>query len=172
MAEDASISALLAEHGTWLMAFLRGLAGTAADADDAFQETWMRFIRLGGAIPVRGVRAYLVKTARSVVVDRLRRLRPAESLDAVGEDGASLVDELEDPSPGPGERYESRATAAEVREAIAALPLNWRQVVMMRVEGELEFREIAEELGVPLGTALAWMNRATVELKRKLGGCR
>lgn len=56
--------------------------------------------------------------------------------------------------------------------AVAALPFGWRQVVFLRIEGEMEFKDIAAELGIPLGTALTWMRRATVKLKRKLGGAR
>lgn len=170
MSGGASIPALVAEHGKWLMAFLRGLAGE--DAEDAFQETWMRLLR--SRVELRGetVKAYLVKTARSVAIDRLRRRHPAESLDVVDERGESAAEEIADPSPSPAERFESKATAREVREAVAELPFNWRQVVLMRIEGEMEFKDIASELGVPLGTVLTWMHRATDELKRKIGGVR
>ena len=43
------------------------------------------------------------------------------------------------------------------------------QVLLMRIEGELSFKEIASELGVPLGTALTWMRTATLKLKEMLG---
>ena len=170
MSSGASIPALVAEHGKWLMAFLRGLAGE--DAEDAFQETWMRLLR--SRVELRGetVKAYLVKTARSVAIDRLRRRHPTESLDVVDERGESAAEEIADPSPSPAKRFESKATAREVREAVAELPFNWRQVVLMRIEGEMEFRDIASELGVPLGTVLTWMHRATDGLKRKIGGVR
>lgn len=69
MSSGASISALVALHGKWLMAFLRGLAGE--DAEDAFQETWMRLLRLRVELREETVKAYLVKTARSVAIDRL-----------------------------------------------------------------------------------------------------
>ena len=172
MLDNASISALVGEHGKWLMAFLRGLVANAADAEDAFQETWLRVIRSKGPCEVSAWRAYLIKAARSTVIDRFRRRHATESLDALptGEDGDSMASHLSDGSSDPAAKYESKATAAEVRQAIAALPLNLRQVVLMRVEGELEFKEIAAELGIPLGTALTWMRKATQELKKKLGG--
>ena len=170
MSAGASIPALVAEHGKWLMAFLRGLAGE--DAEDAFQETWMRLLRSRVNLREKTVKAYLVKTARSVVIDRLRRRHPTVSLDAEDRRGESAAAEVEDPAPTPAMRFESNATAAEVREAIAELPFNWRQVVLMRIEGEMEFRDIASELGVPLGTVLTWLHRATDELKRKIGGVR
>ena len=43
-------------------------------------------------------------------------------------------------------------------------------MLLMRIEGELPFREIADELGVPLGTALTWMRAATLKLRKMLGG--
>ena len=170
MADDAFLSALVAEHGRWLMAFLRGLVGDATDAEDAFQETWLRIFRARGDFRRDGVRTYLAKTARSVVIDRLRRTRPTGSLDAA--DDSVGADALADEAPDPSAVFESKATAEDVRRAIAALPFGWRQVVLLRIEGEMEFKDIAAELGIPLGTALTWMRRATVELKRKLGGAR
>ena len=168
MASGASIPELVAAHGKWLMAFLRGLAGE--EAEDAFQEIWMRLLRSRVSLREDTARAYLVRTARSVVIDRFRRRRPEESLDVIDERGESAADAVIDPAPTPERRFESDATAAEVRAAVASLPLNWRQVVLMRIEGEMEFREIASELGVPLGTVLSWMHRATDELKRRIGG--
>ena len=167
---SASISALVEEHGKWLMAFLRGFCDTLDDAEDAFQEVWVRVMKVG-ANP-RAARAYLVKTARSVVIDRLRRKKPEVSFDAmvVDNDGGVIDTALPSAAPSPDECYESKATAEDVRRAIASLPVNWRQVVLMRIEGEMEFKDIAAELNIPLGTALTWMRRATEELKRKLGG--
>ena len=182
--DNASISALVEEHGKWLMAFLRGLCDPPGDAEDAFQEVWVRVLR--GRVTrsrVTAWRAYLVQTARSVVIDRLRRKKPEVSLDAMVEDGRDAVPsvsaagdgtpalpEMVCSAPTPAEQYELKATAANVRHAIAALPFNWRQVVLMRIEGEMEFKDIAAELNIPLATALTWMRRATEELKQKLGG--
>ena len=175
MSENASIAALVAAHGKWLIAFLRGLAGDGADAEDAFQETWLRLLRAKRELQPVGIKSYLAKTARSVLIDRLRRRRPELSLDATaaggGEEGgetpaATLADGADDPAA----KCQASATAAEVRRAIAALPANWRQVVLMRIEAEMEFKEIAAELGVPTATALTWMHRATAELKKRLGG--
>ena len=171
--DSASISALVKEHGKWLMAFLRGLCDTLDDAEDAFQETWVRVTKARRNVPApQEWRAYLAKTARSVVIDKLRRKKPEVSLDAmVEEDDGGVIDvAIPSSDSSPAERYESKATAEDVRGAIAALPFNWRQVVMMRIEGEMEFKDIAAELDIQLGTALTWMRRATEALKQKLGG--
>lgn len=168
MSSGASIPALVAEHGKWLMAFLRGLAGE--DAEDAFQETWMRVIRFCGSYRGGSVRGYLARVARSVVTDRFRRVGPPTlCLDSVVGDDDSPSADLVDGALPPGESFELRATAEDVRRAVRGLPGRLRDVVLLRIEGELKFQEIADELGVPLGTVLTWMRSATARLKKTLG---
>ena len=166
-----SLSALVARNTTWLRALLRGLTASDAEAEDAFQEVWVRVIK--GCRSFRGgsARAYLARVARTVVIDRFRRSgRPTCGLDAVDENGASLAETLVDGAPWPSKATELRGTAADVRRAVRALPEGPRTVLLLRIEGELSFREIAGELNIPLGTALTWMHAATVRLRKLLGG--
>ena len=158
-----SLAALVQRHSVWMQALLRSLLPVAADADDAFQETWMKVIRSASSYRGGKVRAYLAMAARSVAIDRLRRGGRTVSLDAAVEASATA------PGPTPGERFESEATSEDVRRAVRALPEGPRQVLLMRIEGELTFKEIADELGVPLGTALTWMRTATQKLREMLG---
>ena len=164
-----SLSALVRRHAVWMQAFLRGLLPTAEDAEDAFQETWVRVVKSADKYRGGKVKPYLAVVARSVAIDRLRQMGRLVSLDAEDGEGASAAERLPDESPSPDERFESKATAEDVREAVRALPDGPRQVLLMRIEGELSFKEIASELGVPLGTALTWMRTATLKLKEMLG---
>ena len=165
-----SLSALVTRHTKWLGAYLRGLLSSDADAEDAFQETWMRVIRSCGSYRGGSVRAYLTKIARSVAIDRFRRgRRPTLSLDLPDDDGNDMKEALADPIPAPDELFETSATAADIREAVKALPEGPREVLLMRIESELAFKEIAEIMSIPLGTALTWMRTATLKLKQKLG---
>ena len=167
-----SLSALVRRHAVWMQAFLRGLLPTAEDAEDAFQETWVRVVKSADKYRGGKVKPYLAVVARSVAIDRLRQMGRLVSLDAEDGEGASAAERLPDESPSPDERFESKATAEDVREAVGAvraLPDGPRQVLLMRIEGELSFKEIASELGVPLGTALTWMRTATLKLKEMLG---
>lgn len=167
------ISAMFAAHSMWLSAFLRGLTRNEADAADAFQETWMRIIRSNGPAEGKTERAYLAQVARSVVVDNFRKgWRYELSVDACDDDGVPVCEKLVDDSPDAAEAFQTRASKEEIRNAVRALPEGPRQVLLMRIEGELSFHEIAEELGVPLGTALTWMRSATMRLKKELGEIR
>lgn len=75
-----------------------------------------------------------------------------------------------DESPTPDVRFESSATKEEVYRVIGTLAEGPRQVLLLRIEAEMSFREISEELHIPLGTALTWMRTATLRLKEALGG--
>ena len=164
-----SLSALVRRHSVWMQTLLRGLLPTAADAEDAFQETWIRVVKSAGKYRGGKVKSYLAVVARSAAIDRLRQMGRLVSLDAEDAEGTSAAERLPDAAPSPSERLESKATAEDVREAVRALPEGPRQVLLMRIEGELSFKEIASELRVPLGTALTWMRTATLKLKEMLG---
>lgn len=161
-----SLSVLVERNAGWLKGFLRGLVSSDADAEDAFQDTWMRVIRSCGSYRGGSVRAYLATIARSVVIDRFRRNgRAVVSIDVEGGSGAAVVNTLADGAPSPGALFEKAVTAEDVRRAVRALPSGQREVVLMRIEGEIPFKEIAETMGIPLGTALTWMHAATDRLK-------
>lgn len=167
----ASLSALVRRHAVWMQALLRGMLPSAADADDAFQEAWVRVMKSAGSYRGGKMKSYLATVARSAALDLMRRSGRLASLDA-GEAvrGESAADAVPDPAPDPGARFESSATSGDVRAAVRELPAGRRQVVLMRIEAEMTFREIAEAMGIPLGTALTWMREATEFLRKRLGG--
>ena len=164
-----SLAVLVSRHTVWMQALLRSLLPESADADDAFQETWVKVIRSASSYRGGKVKSYLASVARSVALDRIRRGGRTVSLDAEDGDGTSLTASFASEGPAPDERFESKANSEDVRRALRALPEGPRQVLLMRIEGDLSFREIAAELGVPLGTALTWMRTATLRLREMLG---
>lgn len=167
---EGELSARIAAHAKWLSAFLRGLTRSEADAEDAFQEVWMRLLSGSHLGEMKSERAYLARVARSVVIDRHRKeSRVVVSADEPGEDGETLAEGLVDEAPTPGENVERSSLHDDVLAAVRALRPGPREVALMRIEGELTFQEISDILQVPLGTALAWMRQATVQLKKTLG---
>lgn len=167
-----SLSALVDRNNVRLSAFLSGIL-PKMEVEDAFQDTWRCLMSRAAAYHGGSFVAYLIMTARRVAIDRLRRRKELVSLDAEPSAGeVALSEQVADTAPTPSERLQSKATAEDVRRAVRALPAGPRQVVMMRIEGELSFKEIAAELGVPIGTALSWMHVATERLREQLGGVR
>ena len=165
-----SLAALVRRHATWMQALLRGMLPVAADVDDVFQETWMRVVRAASSYRGGRVRPYLATVARSAAIDHMRRARMTVSLDDEDGEGAAAAASVVDEGPYPDEAFESRATSEDVRQAIRVLPEGPRQVLLLRIEGDMSFKEIAEEMSIPLGTALTWMRTATRKLRDLLGG--
>lgn len=163
--------ALVHEHGKWLSGFLRGLVRSEVDAADAYQEVWKRVLKAGGVREDASPRAFLATIARSVIIDRYRRGKKYElTMDAPNAAEGAYCETLVDPAPTPAECLERKTTLEAVRQAIRALPDDLKQVVLLRVEAELTFQQIADELQLPLGTVLTRMRKATEILKKRLGG--
>jgi len=162
-----ALSALIVRHSPWMSALLRGMLPDA-DVEDVLQDTWLKVIRSAHNFRGDGIKSYLGTVVRSVAIDRLRQCDKTVNLDAEEDDTAQQ--ELIDKAPLPDEKFESAATKEDVLRAVRELPDGPRQVLLLRIEAEMPFREIAEALHVPLGTALTWMRTATLYLKAKLGG--
>lgn len=172
MTRLADLAPLVTKHAVWLSAFLRGLTRTNADAEEAFQDVWLRVLKAGGVPAGANARAYLARVARTVVIDRHRRVgREDLSLDAPDGTGGTPAESLVADAPLPSERVEASALHEEILLAVRSLPAGPRQTVLLRIEGELTFQEIADELNVPLGTVLTWMRAATARLRKLMGDC-
>jgi RNA polymerase sigma-70 factor (ECF subfamily) len=67
------------------------------------------------------------------------------------------------------DRVIAKETAMKVRQAIELLPEKLRMVILLRIDEEMSYGEIAEVLHVPTGTVMSRLNRARQQLKRSLG---
>jgi RNA polymerase sigma factor (sigma-70 family) len=76
----------------------------------------------------------------------------------------SEADEIEDTSPLPSVSLSKKATVEAVREAIAALPVDFREVVVLRELEGLSYKEISEVSGVPIGTVMSRLARGRHQL--------
>lgn len=159
-----SLSALVSSNAVWMLAFLRGMLRSDHDAEDAFQNVWLRVIKSASSYNGGSVKAYLTKIARSVAIDMLRKKGKYRE----EPDDESVVNEYPSEEFNPAEAYEISSNLVDVRKAIEALEMREREIVLMRIEGELSFKEIAAELSLPLGTVLTRMRNATMKLKKFL----
>src|SRR5437899_7348941 len=159
--------ALLATHQPALRNFLGARCRDPELTEELLQEVAARLVTAGGRLTANGnLRGYLLRTAANVWHDHLRRElvrhRGAERLAVESEPEASPTDRL----------LLERELAAAVRRAIAALPPPEREVVRLRHDRGLKFREIAERLGRPLGTVLSQMHTALQRIGAVLEGFR
>lgn len=134
-----------------------------ADAEEAAQNAFIAAWR--GLPQFRGeskFSTWLYRLASNAAVDVLRREKKYEH--------QADVEELRqaDEGPSPQEQLERQETRQTVRRCLAALPLEYRQVLVLRYLQQMRYQEIAEALGLPEGTVKSRINRAKAQLKELL----
>jgi RNA polymerase sigma-70 factor (ECF subfamily) len=143
------------------------LTGSWPDAEDVVQETliraWRALDRFDGAHP----RAWLLTILRHAHLNSLRRHRPDVVADVAAASGARpAFGALAEPSPE--ERVIEVTFGAEVERALAALDPRFRTVLLLVDVDQLSYAEVAEVLGVPLGTVMSRLSRARDRVRRQL----
>jgi RNA polymerase sigma-70 factor (ECF subfamily) len=144
-----------------LHAYLVRMTGRYDEARDLLQETWIRAWRaLPGYEHAGRFSGWLFAIARNVALDALRSRRKVEPL------GSEEI--LAHPDPGPLDEVAAGEFIEDLREALEGLPPERRNVFLLRQHTDLTFREIAGEMGIPLGTALSHMHHAVRQLREAL----
>ena len=170
--DAAAMEELVRRHGAALGAFLAGWCESEADAQDLVQESWVRVMRSPESFKGGSFRAWLLRIARNLAVDRSRRRRPDVWLDAPAggaEDAPPLVETVPDEtSPAPDVVLAAAEDRAALLAAVRALPGPQRDVFLLRA-ADVPFAEIAARFSIPLNTALGRMHCAKKKLRAALG---
>lgn len=152
-----------------IFALAYGMLGREEDARDATQETFLAAFRnLRGFRGEAKVSSWLHRIAVNQCITRQRRarVRSESALDEEQEKNSATFSVPLDLSPG---RLTEGAQVTEaVRSAVNSLPLELRQVVVMKEFEELTFREISEALALPLSTVKSRLYTALRQLQMKL----
>ena len=151
-----------------LFAFILRMMPRGGDAEDIFQEVWFKAIRSLEQFKQGSFHSWLFRITHNLLIDRARRKRPETSLQEELTDHFSLEDVLADNSATPFAAVDDQDLGAFIREAVEKLPLEQREVFLMRTEAELPFKEIAEIQGVSINTALGRMQYALHRLRSLL----
>src|ERR1700678_3509613 len=166
-----ALSTLLTRYQNRLYRYLLRMVRQPAEAEDLFQQTWLRVAeKIHNYDQNRNFDAWLFTLARNLAIDHLRRLRP-ESLDepvgdhAGGESAAARLVSRETPAL---DRVLARERTSGVADAMETLPVIQREVLTLRFEEELKLEEIAEILGAPLSTVKTRLRRALDRLRGNL----
>jgi len=142
----------------------RWLAGNDHDAQDVAQEASLRAFRFFGSFRGENARAWLLSIVRNTFYTWLRKNRPAENLVEIDDDTLAIEDSsARDETAGP-----QFADAGAVRRAIAGLPVEFREVIILREMEGFSYKEIAELAGIPIGTVMSRLARARKLLQKSL----
>lgn len=141
----------------------RWLARDPHDAEDVVQDACIRALRYVGSLHGNDARAWFLTIVRNAFYDWLGRNRPAE---LVQEDDDVIAARIDPSSPDPEREALRRAERHALTDAIAALPLQYREVLVLRELEEMSYKEIARVADIPIGTVMSRLARARGLLQR------
>lgn len=143
----------------------RWLTRDAADADDVTQEAILRALRFfSGFDGGEDARPWLLAIVRNSCLDWIRRNRPA----AMVSDGETVLERQVADGDDPERAALRHDDAQRVDRAVAALPVEFREVIVLREFEDLSYKDIAGITGLPMGTVMSRLARARALLKRAL----
>jgi RNA polymerase sigma-70 factor (ECF subfamily) len=171
--QKEAFGVLVRRYERELFGYLRRYLGDGNLAEDVFQNTFLQlYVKSSQYEPGRPVRPWLYTIATNQAIDALRRngRHQALSLDQGREELAdggvhSLMDTLESRGPGPMDAAEGQERRQRVRASVDQLPEFLRQVLVLAYYQGLKYREIAEILGIPVGTVKSRLHAALVKLQ-------
>jgi RNA polymerase sigma factor (sigma-70 family) len=170
--ERASFEQMVRDHQAMVFRTLVRLTGSAEHAEDLAQEVFLRLYR---ALPgFRGealVSTYLYRIAVNVAQDEWKRRRrddrPLVSLSEERDD-FSWEDRLEHPAPDAEEQMEQREFAGMVNEELQRLSGPERAVLVLYHQEERSYEQIAEALGMPIGTVRTHLHRGRKKMREAI----
>jgi RNA polymerase sigma-70 factor (ECF subfamily) len=156
-------------------ALARWLTGSRADAEDVVQDASLRAFRAIHGFAGGNARAWVLTIVRHTAFSWLGKNRPAalvvtddlEAVERAQHEGGAVPDRE---SETPETALIAKTDAARLEAAIAALPAPFRETLVLRELQGLDYREIAEVTGVPVGTVMSRLARARRRLAAELGG--
>ena len=109
-------------------------------------------------------------TATAAAIDFLRRKKRQQHVSLTFSDDEDEGKELSvpDPEPLPEERVIFNEKQAAIRAAMNALPVDFREILQLRVVQELPYEQIAQIMDLPVGTVKSRLARARLQLKKRL----
>jgi RNA polymerase sigma-70 factor (ECF subfamily) len=149
---------LYRQHASAVFRFAWGLCGDRSAAEDLVSETFVRLLVRAPRIETRTALAYLLAVARNTYLSGQRRRRREVPLPA--EIPASMQD--------PVENLDDQERLAAVLRALSSLPEGERAALLLHVDHDLPYEDIASALGTSVGAVKVRIHRARIRLARAL----
>jgi RNA polymerase sigma-70 factor (ECF subfamily) len=150
----------------------RRLAGSRDEAEDLVQQTYERAFRSWRQYtPGTNLRAWLLRILTNLNIDRGRRAQRAPEQQPLEEGDYYLYNRLESTIPDENpdeERVLERLSQNAVVEALAEVPHDFRDVLVLVDIGEFSYAEAAQILDIPVGTVMSRLHRGRRFLKQQL----
>ena len=135
----------------------RWLTRNANDAEDVVQDACLRALKYVGSLHDGGGRAWFLTIVRHAFYDWCKRNRPAE---IAADDGTAIDMAVDTAAVDPEQALLRSAESKMLADAVAQLPLAYREVLILRELEELSYKEIARIADIPIGTVMSRLARA------------
>jgi len=171
--QDAGLlDELIVRYQHRLLRYLLYLTSNREQAEDLFQEVWMRVMVRGAQFDGRArFDTWLFTIARNLVID-LRRKKTMSSLDEMfegnSEDDRPMTYETADNDPTPFDRLSSLEDRERIASALMQLDTLYREVLVLRFHEDLSLEEISKVTRSPLSTVKSRLYRGLAAIKPKL----
>jgi RNA polymerase sigma-70 factor (ECF subfamily) len=148
----------------------RRLASSREEAEDLVQETYARAFRNWRSFqPGTNLRAWLFRILTNLNIDRGRRDQRGPTFEPLEEGDYFLYNRLEESGAGSDEdRIVERLSQDGVVGALAAVPHDFRDVIVLVDIGDFSYRDAAQILDIPVGTVMSRLHRGRRILKQEL----
>ena len=173
--DSSALGTAYTEFGRTVYAVAYRVVSQAADAEEAVQDAFRALWQNAEKLRARQAKVlpWLITTARRAAIDILRR-RKSRIPSAAGIAEAELETEnrVSSEEPTAGEVLQQKETAAKVREAVAELPEEQKEMVHLAFFSGLTHQEISDRLQVPLGTVKSRLRYGLQKLQQRIGEVR
>jgi RNA polymerase sigma-70 factor (ECF subfamily) len=130
-------------------------------AEDVVQDAMLRGLTYVGSFRGDNPRAWILQIVRTTAYTRLASRRGAAEVPLDPEPAAEIVDTADDPEAALWQRQRH----ATLEQALAALPAELREIIVLRELEEMSYRDIARVTGLPIGTVMSRLWRARRALR-------
>jgi RNA polymerase sigma factor (sigma-70 family) len=163
--ERARFERILLPHLAAAYNLARWLTGNDHDAEEVVQETYLRAMKFFGGFHGTDGRGWLLTIVRNTCYSLLQRKKMQGPVAVFDE----AVHGIPGDQGGPAQALERKETQESALRAIEALPLEMREVVVLRELEGLSYKEIAAVAGIAMGTVMSRLARARERLQQILG---
>lgn len=159
LGERPAFDELIDRWGEPIWRYVRRLARSDDAANDLVQDVWIRVLRgIEGLRDGSRLRAWLFGIARRTLMDRLREEYATPGLDDLDDEDL----------PAPEAQPDLDTDSADVEAGLARLPVVEREILTLFYLRELSLAEVADVIGVPVGTVKSRLFRARKLLRREI----
>jgi RNA polymerase sigma-70 factor (ECF subfamily) len=162
------VDTMCIEYLDGLYSYAMVLTRNHADAEDLVQETYIRAMQAMRKLRAdSNIKGWLFTILKNIWFNQLRKRHNGPQMVEI-EAGDDLANNIVEPSKNSYHLYVSKLEAEQVRAAIQELPVEFREVILLREYEDFSYKEIATILHCPLGTVMSRLGRARARLRTLL----